>query len=114
MKDCLFCKIIKGEIPSTKVYEDDEILAFKDINPIAPVHILVIPKKHYNDISEVPENESEIIGKIHMVINKIAKEQGILEKGYRIINNCKEDGGQEVKHLHFHLIGGKKLGTKMC
>ena len=87
---------------------------FKDINPIAPVHILVIPKKHYNDISEVPESEAEIIAKIHMVINKIAKEQGIADKGYRIINNCKEDGGQEVKHLHFHLIGGKKLGTKMC
>lgn len=114
MEDCLFCKIIKGEIPSTKVYEDDEILAFKDINPIAPVHILVIPKKHYNDISEVPESEAEIIAKIHMVINKIAKEQGIADKGYRIINNCKEDGVQEVKHLHFHLIGGKKLGTKMC
>ena len=86
MEDCLFCKIIKGEIPSTKVYEDDEILAFKDINPIAPVHILVIPKKHYNDISEVPESEAEIIAKIHMVINKIAKEQGIADKGYRIIN----------------------------
>ena len=114
MEDCLFCKIIKGEIPSTKVYEDDEILAFKDINPIAPVHILVMPKKHYNDISEVPESEAEIIAKIHMAINKIAKEQGIADKGYRIINNCKEDGGQEVKHLHFHLIGGKKLGTKMC
>lgn len=114
MEDCLFCKIVKGEVPSTKVYEDEEILAFKDINPMAPVHILVIPKKHYNDISEVPESEAEIIAKIHMVINKIAKEQGIAETGYRIINNCKEDGGQEVKHLHFHLIGGKKLGTKMC
>ena len=114
MEDCLFCKIINREIPSTIVYEDEKILAFKDINPIAPVHILVIPKKHYNDISEVPENEAEIIAKIHMAINKIAKEQGIADKGYRIINNCKEDGAQEVKHLHFHLIGGKKLGTKIC
>ena len=95
MEDCLFCKIINKEIPSTIVYEDDEVLAFKDINPIAPVHILVIPKKH-------------------LIINKIAKEQGIADTGYRIINNCKEDAGQEVKHLHFHLIGGKKLGTKMC
>ena len=101
MEDCLFCKIINREIPSTIVYEDEEILAFKDINPIAPVHILVIPKKHYNDISEVPENEAEIIAKIHMAINKIAKEQGIADKGYRIINNCKEDGGQEVKHEVF-------------
>ena len=114
MEDCLFCKIVKGEVPSTKVYEDEEILAFKDINPMAPVHILVIPKKHYNDINEITEADANIIAKIHLVINKIAKEQGIAETGYRIINNCKEDGGQEVKHLHFHLIGGKKLGTKMC
>lgn len=114
MENCLFCKIINKEIPSTIVYEDEEILAFKDINPIAPVHILVIPKKHFNDISEVSEKDSDIIVKIHLVINKIAKEQGIADSGYRIINNCKEDGGQEVKHLHFHLIGGKKLGTKMC
>lgn len=114
MENCLFCKIINKEIPSTIVYEDEEILAFKDINPIAPVHILVIPKKHFNDISEVSEKDSDIIEKIHLVINKIAKEQGIADSGYRIINNCKEDGGQEVKHLHFHLIGGKKLGTKMC
>ena len=114
MENCLFCKIINKEIPSTIVYEDEEILAFKDINPIAPVHILVIPKKHFNDISKVSEKDSDIIAKIHLVINKIAKEQGIADSGYRIINNCKEDGGQEVKHLHFHLIGGKKLGTKMC
>lgn len=114
MENCLFCKIINKEIPSTIVYEDEEILAFKDINPIAPVHILVIPKKHFNDISEVSEKDSDIIAKIYLVINKIAKEQGIADSGYRIINNCKEDGGQEVKHLHFHLIGGKKLGTKMC
>lgn len=114
MENCLFCKIINKEIPSTIVYEDEEILAFKDINPIAPVHILVIPKKHFNDISEVSEKDSDIIAKIHLVINKIAKEQGIADSGYRIINNCKEDGRQEVKHLHFHLIGGKKLGTKMC
>lgn len=114
MENCLFCKIINKEIPSTIVYEDEEILAFKDINPIAPVHILVIPKKHFNDISEVSEKDSDIIAKIHLIINKIAKEQGIADSGYRIISNCKEDGGQEVKHLHFHLIGGKKLGTKMC
>ena len=114
MEDCLFCKIVKGEIPSTKVYEDDEILAFKDINPMAPVHILVIPKKHYNDISEITEEDAKIIAKIHLVINKIAKEEGIAESGYRIVTNCKEDSGQEVKHLHFHLLGGKKLGTKMC
>ena len=91
MENCLFCKIINKEIPSTIVYEDEEILAFKDINPIAPVHILVIPKKHFNDISEVSEKDSDIIAKIHLIINKIAKEQGIADSGYRIINNCKED-----------------------
>ena len=114
MEDCLFCKIVKGEVPSTKVYEDDEILAFKDVNPMAPVHILVVPKKHYNDITEITEENADIIKKIILAINKIAKEQGIVDKGYRIINNCKEEAGQTVKHLHFHLIGGKKLGDKMC
>lgn len=108
MKDCLFCKIINGEIPSEKVYEDDEILAFKDINPKAPVHILIIPKKHISSAMEIKENDEALIGKIFTVIAKIAKEQN-LDNGYRIINNCGEDGGQEVMHLHFHLLGGKKL-----
>ena len=108
MKDCLFCKIINGEIPSEKVYEDDEILAFKDINPKAPVHILIIPKKHISSAMEIKENDESLIGKIFTVIAKIAKEQK-LDNGYRIINNCGEDGGQEVMHLHFHLLGGKKL-----
>lgn len=112
MEDCLFCKIIKGEIPSEKVYEDDEILAFKDINPLAPVHILVIPKKHIETADDIEEIDESIIGKIFTVIKKIAKENS-LENGYRIINNCKEDGGQEVKHLHFHLIGGRKLGMNL-
>ncbi len=108
MRDCLFCKIINGEIPSEKVYEDDEILAFKDINPKAPVHILIIPKKHISSAMEIKENDESLIGKIFTVIAKIAKEQK-LDNGYRIINNCGEDGGQEVMHLHFHLLGGKKL-----
>lgn len=106
--DCLFCKIINGEIPTNKVYEDDEILAFKDINPKAPVHILVIPKKHISSAKEIKEDDEALIGKIFTVINKIAKEFN-LENGYRIVNNCGEDGGQEVMHLHFHLLGGKKL-----
>lgn len=112
MEECLFCKIIKGEIPSEKVYEDDEILAFKDINPLAPVHILVIPKKHIETADDIEEIDEPIIGKIFTVIKKIAKENN-LENGYRIINNCKEDAGQEVKHLHFHLIGGRKLGMNL-
>lgn len=109
MENCLFCKIIKGEIPSNKVYEDDEILAFKDINPVAPVHILVIPKKHISCAKDLKEDDEALIGKIFTVINKIANEFK-LENGYRIVNNCGEDGGQEVMHLHFHLLGGKKLG----
>lgn len=113
MEDCLFCKIIDKKIPSTVVYEDDEILAFKDINPVAPVHILVIPKKHVASLAEIQKEDEQLIGKIYTVINEIAKKEGIFEKGYRVIVNCGEDGGQEVKHLHFHLIGGKKLGTKI-
>lgn len=113
MDDCLFCKIIKKEIPSTVVYEDDEILAFRDIHPVTPVHILVIPKKHITSLAQLEKKDEAVIGKIYTVINEIAKKEGILEKGFRVIVNCGEDGGQEVKHLHFHLLGGKKLGTKV-
>lgn len=112
-EDCTFCKIIKGEIPSTKVYEDEEILAFRDINPVTPVHVLVIPKKHISNLNEVEPEDEAVIGKIYTVIKQIAKKEGIAEKGYRIIVNCGEDGGQEVGHLHFHILGGKKLGTKI-
>lgn len=114
MNDCIFCKIIKKEIPSKIVYEDDEILAFHDVNPVAPVHILIIPKKHIETLVDLKAEDEILIGKIYSIINKIAKQEGISEKGFRVIVNCKEDGGQEVKHLHFHLIGGKKLGTKIC
>jgi histidine triad (HIT) family protein len=106
---CIFCKIIDGEIPCSKVYEDDTVLAFNDINPVAPYHILVIPKKHYESVIDIPENEMEIIGHIHNVINKIANKKGFNETGFRIINNCGEDGGQEVKHVHYHILAGKKL-----
>ena len=108
MENCLFCKIINGEIPSEKVYEDEEILVFKDIHPKAPVHILVIPKKHISSAMEIEEQDEALIGKMFTVIKKLAKEFG-LENGYRIVNNCGSDGGQEVMHLHFHLLGGKKL-----
>jgi len=114
MDDCIFCKIIKGEIPSNKVYEDEEILAFRDINPVAPTHILVIPKKHIEYVTDLNEEDEALIGRIYTVINKIAKQEKIDENGFRIVVNCKEDGGQEVKHLHFHIIGGKKLGIKIC
>lgn len=106
---CIFCKIIAGEIPSSKVYEDEMVLAFNDINPVAPHHILVIPKKHYDSVVDIPDKDMAIIAHIHTVINKIAKQKGFDETGFRIINNCKDDGGQEVKHVHYHVLAGKKL-----
>lgn len=108
---CLFCEIIEGNVPSTKVYEDDMILAFKDINPVAPVHIIVVPKEHMESANDVNENNSKYVAHIFEKMPEIAKSQGI--ESYRIINNCGEDAGQTVKHLHFHLIGGVKLGEKI-
>lgn len=113
MSTCIFCKIINREIPSTVVYEDDKVIAFKDINPIAPVHILVIPKKHIETLNHVEEEDKELLGHILVVTKKIAEEQGIAESGYRVINNCGNHGGQVVFHLHFHLIGGEPLGAKI-
>lgn len=113
MEDCLFCKIIKGEIPSTKVYEDEEILAFNDINPAAPIHILVIPKKNITSLAHMEKEDEAIVGKIYGVINKIAEEKGFKESGYRVIVNCGKDAGQEVMHLHFHILAGAKFGDKI-
>ena len=113
MEDCLFCKIIKGEIPSKKVYEDEDVLAFYDINPAAPIHILVIPKKHIKSLADIEEDDEKLLGKIHMIINKIAEQKGSKEEGYRVIINCGKNGGQEVMHLHFHILAGKKLGEKV-
>lgn len=113
MKDCIFCKIIKGEIPSEKVYEDDEVLAFKDIQPAAPIHVLVIPKKHITNLMEISNEDSELMGKIVVVMQKIAKQLGVDEKGFRIISNCGPDSGQEVMHLHFHLLAGRTMGPKI-
>ena len=112
-EDCIFCKIIKGEIPSNKVYEDEEILAFNDINPAAPIHVLVIPKKHITSLAEMEDGDEKIVGKIYKVINEISKQLGVKEKGYRVIVNCGKDGGQAVGHLHFHLLAGKQLGEKI-
>ena len=107
--DCVFCKIANGEIPSAKVYEDDKIIAFNDLNPQAPVHILVIPKNHISCINDINSDNSDVIGHIFEKIPQIAKSAG-LEGGYRIISNCGKDAGQTVFHLHFHLLGGKTLG----
>lgn len=113
MEDCLFCKMIKGEVPCNKVYEDEEILAFYDINPAAPIHILVIPKKHISSLAHLEKEDEAIVGKIYGVINQIAEENGFKQDGYRVIVNCGKNGGQEIMHLHFHILAGKELGEKI-
>ncbi len=110
MDDCIFCKIIAGEIPSNKVYEDDEVLAFRDITPQAPVHILVIPKKHISSILAAQPEDAALLWHITQVIQTVAKEQGLAENGFRIAVNTGRDGAQSVPHLHFHILGGRAMG----
>lgn len=110
--DCIFCKIADGSIPSKKVYEDDKMLAFYDIEPAAPVHVVMIPKTHIASANELNEENSAIVAHIFSKVPEIAEKLG-LEGGYRVVNNCGADGGQTVFHIHFHLLGGKTLG-KMC
>ncbi len=107
--DCLFCKIINGEIPSNKVYEDDQVFAFRDIEPQAPTHILIIPKQHIKSAAEIDESNSAVVAHIFEVAAKIAKQEGLVD-GFRIVNNCGDIAGQTVKHLHFHLMGGREFG----
>ena len=113
MSDCLFCKIIAGDIPSTKVYEDDCVLAFRDIAPQAPTHILVIPKQHIASVAEITADNSGVVAHIFEIIPKIAAAEG-LENGYRVVSNCGADAGQTVHHLHFHILGGKPLALEMA
>ena len=108
MIDCLFCKIVDGEIPSNKVYEDDKILVFHDVDPQAPVHVLIIPKKHIASLDAVTEEDGDLLAYIMLKVKDIAADLG-LENGYRLVNNCGEDGLQTVQHLHFHLLGKRKL-----
>ena len=108
--DCLFCKIANGEIPSTKVYEDDLVYSFLDIAPQAPIHIIIIPKVHISSANELTEENAGVVAHIYTVAAKLAKEQGFADKGYRIVNNCGKDGGQTVGHIHFHLLAGRNLG----
>lgn len=110
--DCVFCKIIAGEIPSKKVYSDELCYAFYDIAPIAPVHILIVPRQHIASMAEITPENSALVGHIFEVIAKIAARQGI-EKGYRVVSNCGEDAGQSVFHLHFHILGGMKMSNEM-
>ena len=111
--NCLFCAIASGDIPSTKVYEDSEILAFRDINPQAPTHVLVIPKAHIPSVDGISAENSAVIAKIFETIPKIAASEG-LTKGYRVVSNCGDDACQSVKHLHFHILGGKQLAGEMA
>lgn len=113
MSDCLFCKIIAGEIPSNKVYEDDLVLAFRDIAPMAPTHILVIPKCHIPSVDGITGENSSIVAHIFEIIPKIAAAEG-LNGGYRVVSNCGHDAGQTVPHLHFHILGGRELATEMA
>lgn len=106
--DCLFCKIIGGEIPSNKVYEDNTVFAFRDIDPQAPVHILIVPKEHIASAKDINESNSAVVAHIFEVAAKIAKAEG-LDDGFRIVNNCGDSAGQTVKHLHFHLMGGREF-----
>lgn len=106
--DCIFCKISDGTIESELLYQDHEIVAFKDLNPQAPQHILIIPRKHIESADELEEEDAHLIGKIFLVAKKLADQLG-LDKGYRIVNNCKEDGGQTVDHIHFHLLAGRQM-----
>ena len=110
--DCLFCAIIDGEIPSSKVFENEYVYAFKDINPVAPVHVVIVPKEHIESADKIDGENCSYVAEIFKAIPQIASDLG-LTNGYRIINNCGEDGGQSVKHLHFHLIGGVKLSEKI-
>lgn len=109
MDDCIFCKIVAGEIPSDILYQDERIIAFRDINPVAPTHVLIIPKQHIHALTDLPQAEMSLIGDMVNTANKLAKSEGISESGYRLVINCGQQGGQLIPHLHIHLIGGRQL-----
>ena len=113
MTDCIFCKIAKGDIPCTKVYEDDAILAFEDIQPMAPVHVVIIPKKHISTLMDVDEEHPDIAGRLFVAAQKVAKIKNVAVGGFRTVVNCNADGGQVVFHLHLHLLGGRKLEDQL-
>ena len=114
MSDCLFCKIAAGEIPSTKVYEDDRVFAFRDIAPQAPTHVLVIPKQHIASVAAVDEADDALLAACLRACREVAIREGLTEKGFRVVSNCGDDACQSVKHLHFHVLGGVKMADKMA
>lgn len=107
MSDCIFCKIINKEIPAEIIYEDENLLAFKDINPVSSIHILIIPKRHISTLLDLTDEDTDLVGQIVLVAKKLAEELGLENKGFRLVSNCREDGGQTVYHIHFHLLGGR-------
>jgi histidine triad (HIT) family protein len=109
MSDCIFCKIVSGDIPSTKIFEDEQVIAFRDINPQAPTHVLVVPKQHISGVNELAEADEALVGHVYGVIAKLVRELGIDESGYRVVVNSGADGQQSVPHLHFHVLGGRLL-----
>ena len=111
--DCIFCQIVAGKVPGDILYQDEEVVAFRDINPQSPTHIVIIPKKHIPSLARLSEADSPLIGHLVNVANQLAKKEGIAEKGYRLALNCGEQGGQLVPHLHMHLLGGRKLSDKL-
>ena len=112
-EDCIFCKIAAGQIPSTVVYSDDEFHAFRDIHPVAPTHVLVIPRKHIAKITDVPAEDGALLGRLLLTANKIATQEGLAENGFRLVINCGPWGGQAVDHLHLHVLGGRRLECGM-
>ncbi len=112
--DCIFCRIVAGEVPSDTVYEDEEIKAFRDIHPAAPTHILIIPKRHIPSLAELPDEETPLIGRLALVANELARREGVAGRGYRIQISSGKEGGQVVPHLHMHLLGGRKFSSKLC
>ncbi len=111
--DCIFCQIAAGEIPSDLLYQDEKVIAFPDINPQSPTHIIIIPRKHIPSLAHLSEEESSLVGHMVKVANKLAEKEGITEKGYRLAINCGEQGGQMVPHIHMHLLGGRKLSGRL-
>lgn len=110
---CVFCQIVAGEIPANIIYQDEKVIAFPDINPLAPTHLLIIPRKHIPSLVQLAENESSLIGDMANVANQLAKQQGISASGYRLVINCGKQGGQGVFHLHMHLLGGRQLSPAL-
>jgi len=112
--ECVFCRIVAGELPSDILYQDDEVMAFRDINPLAPTHVLIIPKRHINSLADLSDDETQIIGHMAEVANRLARQEGVARKGYRLVVSSGEDGGQVVPHLHMHLLGGRRLSDRLC